>query len=80
MFIAAPSLLLSKGYFFTGDGAYRSKDGHYQIIGRLDDVINVSGHRIGTAELEDVVVCTVRTMTLRICFQLCLKCKIAGLS
>ncbi|XP_071772543.2 acetyl-coenzyme A synthetase 2-like, mitochondrial [Centroberyx gerrardi] len=43
------------GYFFTGDGAYRSKEGHYQIIGRLDDVINVSGHRIGTAELEDVV-------------------------
>ncbi|KAM4633387.1 acetyl-coenzyme A synthetase 2-like, mitochondrial isoform 2-T2 [Polymixia lowei] len=43
------------GYFFTGDGAYRSKEGYYQIIGRLDDVINVSGHRIGTAELEDVV-------------------------
>ncbi|XP_031726205.1 acetyl-coenzyme A synthetase 2-like, mitochondrial isoform X2 [Anarrhichthys ocellatus] len=43
------------GYFFTGDGAYRSKEGHYQITGRLDDVINVSGHRIGTAEIEDVV-------------------------
>ncbi|XP_077443021.1 acetyl-coenzyme A synthetase 2-like, mitochondrial [Stigmatopora argus] len=43
------------GYFFTGDGAHRSKDGHYQITGRLDDVINVSGHRIGTAEIEDVV-------------------------
>ncbi|XP_029902683.1 acetyl-coenzyme A synthetase 2-like, mitochondrial [Myripristis murdjan] len=43
------------GYFFTGDGAYRSKEGYYQIIGRLDDVINVSGHRIGTAELEDVL-------------------------
>ncbi|CAG09147.1 unnamed protein product, partial [Tetraodon nigroviridis] len=43
------------GYFFTGDGAYRSKDGYYQITGRLDDVINVSGHRIGTAEIEDVV-------------------------
>lgn len=43
------------GYFFTGDGAYRSKEGYFQIVGRLDDVINVSGHRIGTAELEDVV-------------------------
>uniref|UniRef100_A0A3B4XIX8 Acetyl-coenzyme A synthetase n=2 Tax=Seriola lalandi dorsalis TaxID=1841481 RepID=A0A3B4XIX8_SERLL len=43
------------GYFFTGDGAYRSKEGYYQITGRLDDVINVSGHRIGTAEIEDVV-------------------------
>uniref|UniRef100_A0A3B3CQD1 Propionate--CoA ligase n=1 Tax=Oryzias melastigma TaxID=30732 RepID=A0A3B3CQD1_ORYME len=43
------------GYFFTGDGAYRSPEGYYQITGRLDDVINVSGHRIGTAEIEDVV-------------------------
>ncbi|XP_045899244.1 acetyl-coenzyme A synthetase 2-like, mitochondrial isoform X3 [Micropterus dolomieu] len=43
------------GCFFTGDGAYRSKEGYYQITGRLDDVINVSGHRIGTAEIEDVV-------------------------
>uniref|UniRef100_A0A665UQY8 Acetyl-coenzyme A synthetase n=1 Tax=Echeneis naucrates TaxID=173247 RepID=A0A665UQY8_ECHNA len=43
------------GYFFTGDGAYRSKEGYYQITGRLDDVINVSGHRIGTAEIEDVL-------------------------
>ncbi|MBN3298719.1 ACS2L synthetase, partial [Amia calva] len=43
------------GYFFTGDGAYRSKEGYYQILGRLDDVINVSGHRLGTAEVEDVV-------------------------
>ncbi|XP_077408167.1 acetyl-coenzyme A synthetase 2-like, mitochondrial isoform X2 [Vanacampus margaritifer] len=43
------------GYFFTGDGAHRSEDGYYQITGRLDDVINVSGHRIGTAEIEDVV-------------------------
>uniref|UniRef100_A0A8C3AH89 Acetyl-coenzyme A synthetase n=1 Tax=Cyclopterus lumpus TaxID=8103 RepID=A0A8C3AH89_CYCLU len=46
------------GYFFTGDGAYRSKEGYYQITGRLDDVINVSGHRIGTAEIEDVLVRT----------------------
>ncbi|KAM8832713.1 acetyl-coenzyme A synthetase 2-like, mitochondrial isoform 2-T2 [Spinachia spinachia] len=43
------------GYFFTGDGAYRSEEGYYQITGRLDDVINVGGHRIGTAEIEDVV-------------------------
>ncbi|XP_029984350.1 acetyl-coenzyme A synthetase 2-like, mitochondrial [Sphaeramia orbicularis] len=43
------------GYFFTGDGAHRSEEGYYQITGRLDDVINVSGHRLGTAEIEDVV-------------------------
>ncbi|XP_056284027.1 acetyl-coenzyme A synthetase 2-like, mitochondrial [Pseudoliparis swirei] len=43
------------GYFYTGDGAYRSKEGYYQITGRLDDVINVSGHRIGTAEIEDIL-------------------------
>uniref|UniRef100_A0A3B4AY16 AMP-binding enzyme C-terminal domain-containing protein n=1 Tax=Periophthalmus magnuspinnatus TaxID=409849 RepID=A0A3B4AY16_9GOBI len=41
------------GYFFTGDGANRTEQGYYQITGRLDDVINVSGHRIGTAEIED---------------------------
>lgn len=43
------------GYYFTGDGARRDKDGFYRIIGRVDDVINVSGHRIGTAEVEDAV-------------------------
>ncbi|XP_044869109.1 acetyl-coenzyme A synthetase 2-like, mitochondrial isoform X2 [Mauremys mutica] len=43
------------GFFFTGDGAYRSSQGYYQLTGRLDDVINVSGHRLGTAELEDIV-------------------------
>ncbi|XP_042333414.1 acetyl-coenzyme A synthetase 2-like, mitochondrial isoform X2 [Sceloporus undulatus] len=43
------------GYFFTGDGAYRTSKGYYQLTGRLDDVINVSGHRLGTAEIEDVV-------------------------
>lgn len=41
-----------KGYYFTGDGAYRDHDGHYWIYGRVDDVISVSGHRIGTAEIE----------------------------
>lgn len=43
------------GYYFTGDGARRDKDGFYRIIGRVDDVINVSGHRIGTAEVEDAI-------------------------
>lgn len=47
---------LSVGYYFSGDGAYRSEDGHYQITGRMDDVLNVSGHRLGTAEIEDVIV------------------------
>lgn len=44
-----------KNLYFTGDGARRDKDGHYRIIGRVDDVINVSGHRIGTAEVEDAI-------------------------
>ncbi|XP_068457938.1 acetyl-coenzyme A synthetase 2-like, mitochondrial [Clinocottus analis] len=43
------------GCYFTGDGALRSQDGFYQITGRMDDVINVSGHRLGTAEIEDVL-------------------------
>jgi len=43
------------GYYFTGDGARRDEKGNYRIIGRIDDVVNVSGHRIGTAEVEDVV-------------------------
>ena len=42
---------LYPGYYFTGDGAKRDKDGNYRIIGRVDDVINVSGHRLGTAEV-----------------------------
>lgn len=45
-----------KGYYFTGDGAKRDKDGYYWITGRVDDVINVSGHRIGTAEIESALV------------------------
>ena len=44
------------GYYFTGDGARRDADGYYWITGRVDDVINVSGHRIGTAELESALV------------------------
>lgn len=43
------------GYYFTGDGAYRTKGGYYQITGRMDDVINISGHRLGTAEIEDAL-------------------------
>ena len=44
------------GMYFTGDGARRDKDGYYWITGRVDDVINVSGHRIGTAEVESALV------------------------
>ncbi len=44
------------GYYFTGDGCKRDEDGDYWITGRVDDVLNVSGHRIGTAELESVFV------------------------
>jgi len=43
------------GYYFTGDGAKRDENGMYRIIGRVDDVINVSGHRFGTAEIEDAI-------------------------
>ncbi|MEK0085484.1 acetate--CoA ligase [Benzoatithermus flavus] len=45
-----------KGYYFTGDGARRDEDGYYWITGRVDDVINVSGHRLGTAEVESALV------------------------
>jgi acetyl-CoA synthetase len=44
-----------KQKYFTGDGAYRDSEGKYRIIGRVDDVINVSGHRFGTAELENAI-------------------------
>lgn len=44
-----------KGYYFTGDGARRDENGLYRIIGRVDDVINVSGHRFGTAEIENAI-------------------------
>ncbi|HBA65698.1 MAG TPA: acetate--CoA ligase [Methylococcaceae bacterium] len=44
------------GYYFAGDGARRDKDGYYWITGRIDDVINVSGHRMGTAEVESALV------------------------
>eukprot|EP00850_Spirogloea_muscicola_P006361 SM000030S11370 [mRNA] locus=s30:360284:365994:- [translate_table: standard] len=45
-----------KGYYFTGDGCRRDSDGYYWLTGRVDDVINVSGHRIGTAEVESALV------------------------
>lgn len=43
------------GYYFTGDGAQRDEDGHYWITGRVDDVLNVAGHRLGTAEVESAI-------------------------
>ena len=49
-------LSMFKGYYFTGDGCKRDKDGYYWITGRVDDVINVSGHRMGTAEVESALV------------------------
>ena len=44
------------GYYFTGDGARRDEDGYFWITGRVDDVLNVSGHRLGTAEIENALV------------------------
>jgi acetyl-CoA synthetase len=44
------------GCYFTGDGAHRDQDGYFRVAGRIDDVLNVSGHRIGTAEIESVMV------------------------
>lgn len=45
----------AQGYYFTGDGCRRDADGFYWITGRVDDVINVSGHRVGTAEVESAL-------------------------
>lgn len=45
-----------KGYYFTGDGCRRDTDGYYWITGRVDDVLNISGHRLGTAEIESALV------------------------
>ncbi len=45
-----------KGYYFTGDGARRDEDGYYWITGRVDDVLNVAGHRLGTAEIESALI------------------------
>ena len=51
-----PNQLRIAGMYFSGDGAQRDQDGHISITGRMDDVINVSGHRLGTAEIEDLLV------------------------
>jgi acetyl-CoA synthetase len=45
-----------RGYYFTGDGCRRDEDGYYWITGRIDDVLNVAGHRLGTAEVESALV------------------------
>ena len=45
-----------QGWYFTGDGAYIDSNGYFMIIGRIDDVINVSGHRLGTMEIESALV------------------------
>jgi acetyl-CoA synthetase len=50
------SKFAEEGWYLTGDGAFRDKDGYFMIIGRLDDVINVSGHRLGTMEIESALV------------------------
>ena len=57
--ISASSIPISptyKGKYFTGDGCRRDEDGYYWITGRVDDVINVAGHRMGTAEVESALV------------------------
>ena len=51
--------------YFTGDGAHRDDDGDYTITGRMDDVINISGHRLGTAEIEDCLVSKTRTSVVQ---------------
>src|SRR6202000_3205513 len=48
------------GKYFTGDGCRRDEDGYYWITGRVDDVINVSGHRLGTAEIESALVANLK--------------------
>jgi acetyl-CoA synthetase len=45
-----------KGKYFTGDGARRDEDGYFWIVGRIDDVLNVAGHRLGTSEIESALV------------------------
>jgi acetyl-CoA synthetase len=54
-----------KGYYFTGDGCRRDEDGYYWITGRVDDVINVSGHRMGTAEVESAALVAIPTRSPR---------------
>lgn len=62
--VSADAAVSPSGHYFTGDGAFRTEEGFYQITGRMDDVINVSGHRLGTAEIEDALVrCRVSLVT-----------------
>jgi acetyl-CoA synthetase len=49
-----------EGMYFTGDGARRDKDGYFWVMGRVDDVLNVSGHRLGTAEIESALVAHIK--------------------
>ncbi len=53
--VGLPTLLAYPGKYFTGDGCLRDENGYYRITGRVDDVLNVSGHRIGTAEVENAI-------------------------
>ena len=50
------AILNVEGYFFTGDGASRDNEGDYRITGRVDDVISIGGYRMGTAEIESIMV------------------------
>ncbi|MBI3554846.1 MAG: AMP-binding protein, partial [Deltaproteobacteria bacterium] len=54
--IAGPGGFEREPYYFTGDGAHKDKDGYFWIMGRIDDVINVAGHRLGTMEIESALV------------------------
>ena len=53
--------------YFSGDGAFRDGDGHYQITGRVDDVINSKGHRLGTAEVESAMVRKITSFIFHFC-------------
>ena len=54
--LPCPQSFVAAHHYFTGDGARRDEDGYYWITGRVDDVLNVSGHRLGTAEIESALV------------------------
>ena len=57
-FLSSSSLyLLHPGLYFSGDEAHRDADGHYSMMGRVDDVMNPKGHRLESAEVEDALVC-----------------------
>ena len=56
--------LLQPDHYFSGDGALVDEEGYYRITGRMDDVMNISGHRLGTAEIEDVMVGEINEVAL----------------